>query len=86
MTQQITASFETLADDGPMIVGDMLQKAIRIIDGEFGPGYARKHPALVGAFITAAGNDFNSALLAQQIRAGLDSIANALDSLTASQN
>jgi hypothetical protein len=86
MTPNITASFETLAEDGPMIVSDMLQASVQAIDNEFGPGFAKRNPALLGSFLLAAGNDFSTAVLAQQIRAGLSEIADAIDSLTASQN
>jgi hypothetical protein len=61
-----------------MTVDTYLSQAVKRIDTEFGKGFAKKNPGLVGAFIQAAASDFNYAVLAQQIRVGLESIAEHL--------
>jgi hypothetical protein len=38
---------------------DFLAESVERIDKEFGKGYARKHPELVGAYIQTAASDFN---------------------------
>lgn len=78
----ITATFLQLAQEAPLIVAGMLDDTIIQIDNRFGRGYAKRHPELVAAFLAASENNFSIATLAQQIRAGLDNIA---DSLTATQ-
>jgi hypothetical protein len=54
-------------------------KAITRIDGEFGEGYAKNHPELLGAYIQASASDLNSATLAQQVRLGLREIAQSIE-------
>jgi len=60
-----------------MTANTYLRKAIESIDNAFGEGYAKKNPVLVGAFIQAAAMDMGASVLAQQIRAGLESVASA---------
>ena len=75
MPQHITADFHTLMDQAPGTAAVYLNEAIESIDKAFGEGYAKKNPSLVGAFIQASAMDMGHAVLAQQIRAGLESIA-----------
>ena len=41
-----------------MTAREYLEAAVIAIDEEFGPGYAKNNPALVGDFIKAASMDF----------------------------
>lgn len=75
--QSIDASPETLAEQAPSIVCGYLHTARSRIDELFGPGYSRKHPALVAAFITACATDVAAVTISQQVRAGLREIAEA---------
>ena len=74
MPQHITASADTLMNQAPATTQVYLLKAIDYIDNEFGIGYAKANPALVGAFIQASATDLGCAIIAQQVRAGLESI------------
>jgi hypothetical protein len=73
---EITASAETLMRQGWMTADEYLRYAVECIDERIGEkGYAKKHPELIGAFMQAASMDCAAAVIAQQIRAGLDGIA-----------
>lgn len=76
---EITASFETLLDQASMTTQTYFNEAIRRIDEQFGDGYAKKHPELLGAFIQSSASDLNGAVLAQQVRLGLREIARAIE-------
>ena len=79
MTSEITASFETLVEEGPMIVSMFLSEAVPRIDEQFGEGFAKKHPLLTGMFVLASTIESSAALLAQQIRSGLSTTASAIE-------
>lgn len=68
---QITASYETLANQAPMTVQGYLNNAVKIIDDIFGTGYAKCHPELVSAFIAACAKDYGDTLLCKTIQEGL---------------
>lgn len=78
MTSSITASFDTLLKQGPMTAGDSLDEIVKILDGKFGKGYAERNPQLVGQLTQASVHDIGLAILAQQIRAGLESVSEAI--------
>jgi hypothetical protein len=75
MTQHISADFRTLMEQASGTVARYLWQAIEAIDKAFGKGYARKNPSLVGAFIQASATEMTQAVIAQQIRAGLEALA-----------
>ncbi len=75
---EIRANFHTLMNQAPGTVGFYLTKAIDEIDRHFGDGYAKKNPALLGAFLQATALDFGVSVLAQQVRLGLQEIAGGL--------
>jgi hypothetical protein len=75
MSQSISADFSTLMRQAPGTIATYLVEAIDSIDSNFGEGFAKRNPALVGAFIQACAADFNYGVLAQQIRLGLEEIA-----------
>ena len=72
----IPADPETLMRQAPMTAAEYFSAAVRTIDGQFGEGFAKANPALIVGFMQTAASDFNASILAQQIRAGLDAIAN----------
>jgi hypothetical protein len=57
-------SVETLFRQAPMTAETYFHEAIRIIDSEFGDGYAKTHPSLIGAFMQTAALDFQARMLA----------------------
>jgi hypothetical protein len=61
----------------PMTAQTYLTEAIQIIDDKFGEGYAKSHPAIVGAFIQTCAADYAACFTADH----LEEIANALNSL-----
>jgi hypothetical protein len=46
-----------------MTADDYMMNAVERIDRQFGEGYAKKHPELVGAFMRTAAADYHSALM-----------------------
>ena len=82
INEHITASFDTLMRQGPMTASLYLSKAIDDINAQLGKDAARKHPEIVAAFMHAAAIDAVGGVIAQQIRAGLDAIAAAIESHT----
>ena len=49
---------ELLMRQASMTAQDYLNKALEVIDGAFGEGYAREHPELVDAFMQTAAANF----------------------------
>jgi hypothetical protein len=78
--EYITAAFDTLMKQGPMTASLYLSKAIDDVNAQLGKDAARKHPEIVAAFVQAAAIDEVGSVIAQQIRAGLDAIAAAIES------
>lgn len=78
MTETITANFETLLHQGPMTAREYMREAIASIDDRFGDGFAEKHPELIAAFMQTAILDLQGAVLAQQIREGIQEAANTI--------
>ncbi len=66
MEQKITATPEQLVSDGEYTASSALARAKVKIDEQFGEGYAKSHPELVGHFICAAVSS-NCALVTAQI-------------------
>lgn len=78
----ITASAETLMQQASMTATEYMLEAVRRIDDKFGAGYAAQNPGLVGAFMTAASQDYSAALLAavqQDQTMSLSAISDSLD-------
>lgn len=42
----------------PECVAFYMKRAIELIDGQLGAGYAKRHPALLGSFIQACAADY----------------------------
>lgn len=52
---------ETAMKQAGYTANEYLMAAIESIDKQFGPGYAKENPELVGAFIQACAMDFQTA-------------------------
>lgn len=60
------------------------KKAIKVIDKEFGTGYARENPELISAFMQSSAIEYNGVIIAaclQQLNEGYDDLKNAVDRL-----
>jgi hypothetical protein len=78
MSQEVTASINTLFDQTSATADTYFNDAIRNIDGRFGEGYAKENPSLVGDFMKVCERDFNSGILhikLQEIRDALISMS-----------
>ncbi len=79
MTERITADFETLVRQAPMLTENIMRQGAENIDRMFGDdNYSKKHPELLAAYMHCAMADFVSGVLAQQIRAGIDNLAESM--------
>jgi hypothetical protein len=78
MSQEVTASINTLFDQTSATADTYFNDAIRNIDGRFGEGYAKEHPSLVGDYMKVCERDFSSSVLnvkLQEIRDALISMS-----------
>lgn len=62
-------------------IEEYMGSAVEMIDKEFGDGYAKKHPGLVGAFIQAASMDYGAALIGRQMEKALETFDRLVDQL-----
>jgi hypothetical protein len=76
--EKVEANFHTLMDQASGTAETYFSRAIKSIDGEFGDGYSANHPELVVGFMQTAAMDFGAGVLAQQIRAGLNDLADKM--------
>jgi len=67
----IGASNDTLMRQASMTAEDYMREAVTSIDNQFGEGYAKEHPELVGAFMKTAALDFGACVIARAIE-GVD--------------
>jgi hypothetical protein len=77
MPGPIEIGFDALMRQATMTAHDYMRDSVENIDKLFGEGYAKKHPELVVGYMRTAAADLGAAILAQQVRAGLDAIAEA---------
>jgi hypothetical protein len=80
-SQTVSAGMTALMEQAPATVNEYLREATAAVDEQFGEGYAKAHPELVGAFIQAAAGDFHTSLMkmgCQEIAAALGRIADAM--------
>ena len=71
-------SAETLMRQAGYSAEEWLWQAVEAIDKQFGEGYAKENPALVGAFMQAAGADE----IAMHVRSLLDTFDNMTERLS----
>ena len=57
----IPASYDTLQKQASDTVEVYLFRAVRLLDDQFGDGYAAKNPNLVGQLVSAMATDMSSA-------------------------
>ena len=74
----IELSGDGIMRQAKMTAHDYLLAGIKDIDELFGKGTARKHPALVTVYAQIAVIDGGDGIIAQQVRAGLAAIAEAI--------
>ena len=55
MLRRVTASPETLVEDSHLVASICMRHAVVEIDSQFGAGFAKKNPGLVGQFMMTAG-------------------------------
>jgi hypothetical protein len=81
MTQYIMTDSTEMMRQAQMTAHDYLLGAVRDIDATLGQGVAAKHPELVAAYMQTASIDYGATILAQQVRAGLETIAEVINRL-----
>lgn len=67
MNNEITANAHKLMQDGADSAHYYMHRAIESIDGQFGKGYAKDHPELIGAFMQAAATDYQGTIIAKYL-------------------
>ena len=63
----ISASYDSLLGQASDTVEVYLRRAIRMLDEQFGEGYARNHPELVGQIVRAMSSDLSSATFGKTV-------------------
>ncbi len=74
----ITANAETLMRHAGYTAEFWMDQAIECIDTRFGKGYAKAHPELIRAFMTAAAIDEHAAVLGKEIGEGFEGLYESL--------
>ena len=71
-----------LMNQAPSTINSYLLEGIGFIDRAFATeGYAKNHPELLGAFITACSSDCNASIIAKEIGNAIHELCNSVDSL-----
>ena len=78
---KVLAGTETLMHQASMTADSYLTEAVKRIDTQFGKGFAKKHPELVGSFIQTAALDY----LAAMVKAGAQDIRDAINNVAERQ-
>lgn len=76
--RRITASPEEIMRQASMTAADSFRAAIETIDNEFGDGYAKKHPELIGSLVHAASSDLQTTSLVQAIQYEMEKLVSVL--------
>ncbi|RYF25593.1 MAG: hypothetical protein EOO23_08930 [Comamonadaceae bacterium] len=82
MSDQITASFDTLLQQATQTSAQYLRHAKRDIDELFGDGYAAKNPSLVAAYMQTAAADFSSSTQGKILGASMNTMSDAINTLS----
>ena len=72
----VPATYDTLLSQAAGTPDVFLRSAIRMLDEQFGPGYAKANPQLVGQLILASSIDFATASFGKVIGEMSDMIEN----------
>lgn len=65
---EITASWDALLRQSWITAEDYMAHAVRSIDEQFGEGFSKKNPALVGIFMEVAAKDFRTAAMIVSVK------------------
>lgn len=80
----VSASAETLMRQATITASAYMSDAVREIDNQFGEGFAKNNPVLVGAFIQASALDYHTAFMkiaAQELGGDLTNISMGIEAL-----
>lgn len=83
---KITASWETLVKDGFYSASTYFHQVIESIDNEFGKGYAKEHPELIGAYMNAAAKGHQATVIGKCIQELAEEIEKAGDAIYSGLN
>ena len=78
----ITADFQTIFEQSVDTAETYMVKAKRIIDENFGGGYADAHPELIAAFMSTAAAECHTTVAAKVNSAAIRSVAESLSSIS----
>jgi gamma-glutamyl-gamma-aminobutyrate hydrolase PuuD len=80
MADKITSDATMLMNQATSTANNYLHEAVQKIDGLLGPGYAKAHPELIGAFMNTAARDFHTSRTMQAIQDAVEELAEAIRS------
>nr|WP_279090043.1 hypothetical protein [Comamonas thiooxydans] len=80
-SDEITADFKTIYEQAADTAESYMLKAVRIINENFGDGYAQAHPELIAAFMTSATSECHTITAAKVNSAAIRSVAESLNSM-----
>ena len=80
--RRITIEPEKALDQAGGTIMQYMHQAIHEIDKEFGGGYAKGHPELLGAMIKAQAIDFNTTMLCAVLQDIDENVTNQLSSIS----
>ena len=63
----VTGNVAEVIESSEHNISRFLLEAVKHLDRQFGKGYAKKNPNLVGQYIAACSADFNNAILVRAI-------------------
>jgi hypothetical protein len=75
-TERPTCSYTEAMDQASSTADTYLRKAIKMIDQQFGEGYAKKNPGLIAPLVQAQVDDFNNTCLTGSIWEIAEKISN----------
>jgi len=85
MYQKIEASLSELHKQAPNTIHGYMQDSIEKIDIEFGEGYAKQNPILVGMFMNACSRDLSASILAVSVQNLSDNLVRAIEDIKDNQ-
>jgi isopentenyldiphosphate isomerase len=75
MTELREMTETELAEQAPLAAHTWMTAAIRRVDEELGVGFAKAHPELIGAFMSACAMDYAASSVRNQLAKSLAAIA-----------
>jgi hypothetical protein len=86
MTHHIETDGTEMMRQAAMTAETYLSDAIIAMDDRWGKGFAVAHPELIAAFMRTAATAYAGTIIAQQIRAGLENLGDAVDKIADRNN